>query len=333
MFGLKRVILTLVTVLILHISSATYIHARRHCALGYTALRPFLRRPTVTKRTSREEKKRRSEFHKQLHKELRMKYWERLDPAVNTIIQFQPERQAPIDPKRAFVVQEAIPRLVKLTEQQTNCSLTAEQSEAFDRRAGLKLLCDIKAVFSFIAETINTDGHFKDFKLMASQDQLPKQHADVNYIMSLLKVQTEPEPSTECTEYLGHLAQLAELHPIMTCRIPFPCVLYHQGLALDEEKLPRAPAQSPETCCENEERFFRCRLRHFRGKRHADKYCTTMQKTLNKVATEWKRDDKDAFIDELEVAQQMAPKALTAAIHNPYKASQSVVPYCEIAVA
>ncbi|GBE60499.1 signal peptide containing protein, putative [Babesia ovata] len=256
MFRLKRVLLSLVTVLILHISCATYIHARRHCALGYTALRPFLRKPTVTKRTSREEKKRRSEFHKQLHKELRMKYWERLDPAVNNIIQYKPERQVRIDPKRAFVVQEAIPQLVKLEQQQANCFLTAEQSEAFDRRAGLKLLCDIKAVFSFIAETINTDDQFKDFKLMASQEQLPKQQADVNYIMSLLKVrkansvgqssfilqvETEPEPSTECTEYLGHLAELAGLHPIR--------------LALDEEKLPRAPAGSPETCCEDEERF------------------------------------------------------------------------------
>ncbi|GIX63013.1 signal peptide containing protein [Babesia caballi] len=216
MFLGYRALLAVVTVLLLRPPAPAVRAVERQDKIAYTALRPFLRKPAVTKRPSREEKKRRSEFHKQLHKELRMKYWERLDPAVNSVVQYKPERQPRIDPKRSFVVQEAIPRLVKLEMQQSTCTLTAEQSEAFDRRAGLQLLCDVKAVFALIAGTINADGRFEDFKLMASQEQLPKQQADIAYVMSLLRARVEPAPSRECLEYCSHLAELAEQQAVST---------------------------------------------------------------------------------------------------------------------
>lgn len=43
-------------------------------------------------------------------------------------------------------------------------------------------------MFGLIAEIFNTDDRFEDFRLMATQDQLEKQKADVAYLMSLLQV-------------------------------------------------------------------------------------------------------------------------------------------------
>eukprot|EP00371_Babesia_bovis_P002177 XP_001610824.1 hypothetical protein [Babesia bovis T2Bo] len=211
-----RVLWAVVLVLLLNLYGAAPRAALRQNYLAYSVLKPYLRKPKVRNRTTREEKTRRSAFHKQLHKELRMKYWERLDPAVNTIINYNSKTDSGpvIDPKRAFVVQEVIPQLVKLENQQVNCTLTAEQSESFDRRAGLKLYCDIKAVFSTIADNINNNDVFTDFHLMASQDQLLKLQADVDYIMPLVNAREEPEPSTECIEYCNHIEQLAHEEPI-----------------------------------------------------------------------------------------------------------------------
>lgn len=282
---------------------------------AYTALRPFLRKPTVRKRTSREEKKRRSEFHKQLHKELRMKYWTRLDPAVNTVIDYKPEPKDIIDPKRSFVVQEAIPRLVKLDDEQPKCTLTVEQSEAFDRQAGLKLLCDIKAVFGLIAEIFNTDDRFEDFRLMATQDQLEKQKADVAYLMSLLQLKTEPGPSTETMDYCAHMMDLVQNQPIKF----LAHVLYiYKDWHLTKRKFLE---------------LFRAHLKLVRKMKSAsyDNDCDTFEKTLNKTANTWSRWEKDTFIEELAVAQQMAQKALTSAIIKPYMASQSVNQLCNAA--
>lgn len=57
----------------------------------------------------------------------------------------------------------------------------------------------------------------------------------------------------------------------------------------------------------------------------------SLQKTLNKTANTWSRWEKDTFIEELAVAQQMAQKALTSAIIKPYMASQSVNQLCNAA--
>ncbi|GFE54083.1 hypothetical protein protein, putative [Babesia ovis] len=313
MFTPKHALLTLVIVVLLRLSGADALAAGRHSSLAYSVPKPYLRKPKVHKRTPREEKKRRSAFHKQLHKELRMKYWERLDPAVNTVIQYKSESEQTIDPRRAFVVQEAIPQLVKLENQQVNCTLTAEQSESFDRRAGLKLFCDIKAVFSIIADKINEDPRYKAFMLMASQEQLPKQQADVSYIMSLLNVRQEPEPSTECVEYCAHLVQLADEQPIK--------FLAHAYYIIKDWHLTRR----------NFLALVRNHLRLVRKLKSAsfDHDCDTFEKTLNKTAMEWSRTEKDVFIDELQVAQDMAQKALTSAILYPCKASYSVSGLCE----
>ncbi|ORM39552.1 uncharacterized protein BXIN_3088 [Babesia sp. Xinjiang] len=314
MFLPKQALLAVVTVLLLCPLGADTRDTNRHNGVAYTALRPFLRKPKITKRTSREEKKRRSEFHKQLHKELRLKYWERLDPAVNTVIQYKPELEKPIDPKRSFVVQEVIPELVKLESQQVNCTLTAEQSEAFDRRAGLQLICDIKAIFSTIADTINNDERYNDFKLMATQDQLPKQQSDVSYIMYLVKAREEPKPSRECLEYCEHLAELADQQPIK--------FLAHSLYIIKDWHLARR----------NFLTLLRSHLRLVRSFKCAsfDNDCDTFQKTLNKTAREWSRGEKDTFINELRVAQEMAQKSLTSAIIYPYKASHSVAQLCEV---
>ncbi|KAK1443545.1 hypothetical protein BgAZ_204210 [Babesia gibsoni] len=272
------------------------------------ALRPFLRKPKVRNRTTREEKKRRSAFHKQLHKELRMKYWERLSPEVNTVIEYKPEVKETIDPKRSFVVQEAIPELVKLDEKQIKCSLTPEQSEAFDRPAGLVLLCDIKAVFGLIADIFNNDEQYKDFMLMVSQDQVEKQKSDVEYLLSLLQLREEPAISPAVAEYCAHIDELAKSAPIK--------FLAHVLYIYKDWHLTRR----------NFLALFRAHLKLVRRMRSAsfDNDCDTLEKTLNKAATKWSRWEKDTFIEELATAQQMAQRALTYSITNPFIASQSV---------
>ncbi|KAK2195002.1 uncharacterized protein BdWA1_003530 [Babesia duncani] len=66
---------------------------------AYTCFRPFLRKPQVRNRISREERKRRSSFSKQLHREMRLKYWKRHAESINELVPF--DNDIPdVDPRR-----------------------------------------------------------------------------------------------------------------------------------------------------------------------------------------------------------------------------------------
>ncbi|XP_953900.1 uncharacterized protein TA06150 [Theileria annulata] len=274
-------------------SKCTYISLES--SLAFAPPRPFLRKIKVRNRISRDERKRRSAFSKQLHNELRMKYWQRLKPCVNDVLVFEnPGSEIyDIDPKRGFIVQEVIPRMVEVTESLKPLSLKKETSDEFDRNAGLRFLSNIAGVTTVFVNEFDKRREFTALRDMGPSELLPRLETDIAYISSLLNV--DPPPLSEsCQDYIHFLISLAESSPI---RFLSHCYVFFKDWSV-----------SKTTLLTN----FRAHLRLVNKMKSAffDPDCRNLEYVLNMLACGWSRSQKDEFLNEMPVAYKCLSDSL-----------------------
>ncbi|EKX74006.1 signal peptide containing protein [Theileria equi strain WA] len=254
---------------------------------SFVALRPFLRKPKVRNRISREERKRRSRFSNQLAKELRMKYWERIGKKVNNVVSF-PEDQYhdhDIDPKRGFIVQEVIPRMVTVYRSLEPLKLSEGSSSAFDRHAFIRFLCDIKAVFALFMESFGAFPKFELLSQMGPSEQINRLQSDINYMTSLMKVE-ESMPSKLCAEYLDYLRNLIETNDkAYLCNV----FIFYKEWHLCKDVLLNSIRTHLKIVRRLKCRFF-------------DPDCMNLERVINLMSVSWDRSDKDSFLNEIDNA-------------------------------
>ncbi|BAM39366.1 conserved hypothetical protein [Theileria orientalis strain Shintoku] len=263
--------------------------------LAFSPPRPYLRRIKVKNRISRDERKRRSEFSKQLHKELRMKYWRRIDPKINEILKFDDPlaESYDLDPKRGFVVQEVIPRMVYVSDSLKPLPLDESRSEEFDRQAGLQFLANIAAVTGVFVKEFESRKGLSFLSEMGPSELLTRLETDISYISSLLNVEQQ-SLSRSCLEYVEFLKSLCEKSEI---RFLSQCYVFFKEWHVSKKTLLTNLRDHLRLVNKLKCSFYDPDARNLEG-------------VLNLMASEWTRRQKDEFLNEIPLAYQKLSESL-----------------------